>query len=197
MAAMNKCSAFIIERIIAEAGDRSVSELLDIRFNEMLLAYRRGAAEFVVRDNTHFHSLIVWFFKNIYQDDRLDDAVLLAEGIFILETCCRGSLKKGYEGLYYDLLNNGCDVEYFFEILLDGVKNHQLSRDVEVACLRQIDPCDHRLKLAVAKEIIKKYGDLLGDEISGHPENYSGRILELLASVLPSIEAFSGIMTRS
>ena len=189
-------SKAILEKIIDQATDDTVSGLLDERFNDIISAYRTSPGKFAVTDSTDFHSVITWFLENIYQDRLLNDQILLAEGIFILETFCQGFSQKGYEGLYYDLLNYCYDVEHFFKIFFAGVKSYHLGKNIDTVCLRHIDPCDHQLKYAVVTEIIQKYGHLLDDEICRHPAHYIDKIPGLLEPVIGSIEIFSEMTSR-
>jgi hypothetical protein len=189
-------SEIIVEKIIADASDSSVSGLLDERFNNIILAYRVHSNGFTVNNNQSFHRVIVWFLKNIYQDTAFDEQLLLTEGIFIIERFCQGFSQNGYEGIYYDLLNNNFDVEYFFRIFLEGIKNYHFGRAVEIACLRHIDPCNYQLKYAVIIEIIRKYGYLLQDEICRNPENYIDRLPCLFKPIISACETVSGMISR-
>lgn len=187
----------IVETIISEAVDGTTSRMLDERFNEIILVYRAHADKFVVHDNISFHRIIVWFLKNLYWDDQLGQQQLLAEGLFVIERFCSGISKKGYEGIYYDLLNRNFDVEYFFGVFLEGLKRHHLSDPIKLACLRHIDPCDYRLKYAVMIAFVRNYGHLLRDEICQNPGHYINDFPEILKSVISAYENFYGVLSKT
>ena len=186
----------IVQKIMEQASDNIVSELIENCFEDFLWNCNRRDKELTVNDNKSFHRLITGFMKNIYQADEVDEEVLLARALFIIENFCQGSSKKGYEGVYYDILNNNSSINEFFMVFIDGLKNYEQYKFIEVICVRYIDPCDHALKYAVVKEIVRKYGYLIPDDVCEHPTNFISHIPKLIASITSSNDIFSGIMNR-
>ena len=121
---------------------------------------------------------------------------MLARGLFVIENFCQGHLGKGYEGVYYDLLNHTASVNEFLMVFSDGLKTYEQYKYVEVICVRHIDPCDHTLKYAVVKEIGREYGHLFPDAVCEHPGNYISHIPKLITAIISSNNIFSGIMDR-
>lgn len=186
----------IVKKIIQVASVSTVSESIEDRFACFMFYYNRRKNEFTVNNNKEFHALIIEFLNTIYQTEQINQELLLARGLFVIENFCQGHLGKGYEGVYYDLLNHAASITEFLMIFVDGLKNYEQYKFIEVICIRHIDPCDHKLKCAVVKEIVRKYGHLFPDGVCEHPENYISHIPKLITSIISSSDIFSGIINR-
>ena len=186
----------IVKKIIQVASVDTVSELIEDRFACFMFHYNRRKSEYTVDNNKEFHALIIEFLKTIYQTEQIDEELLLARGLFVIENFCQGHLGKGYEGVYYDILNHTASITEFLMTLVDGLKDYEQYKFIEVICIRHIDPCDHALKYAVVKEIGRKYGHLFPDGVCEHPENFISHIPKLITSIISSNDIFSGIINR-
>jgi hypothetical protein len=154
----------ILKKIFESLNNEVLFEQIDHPLDMAMETFVHQEPALITHKN--FNTLITKFYQHLnihcFKKD-LCDSEAFKEVSWLIEVHYRGDDSKGYDGAYYDAVNEGYDL--FLARLINIFKSIERDKYVNWVIHSNIDPTDWTLMKKMVEEIFESYGELLPAEL--------------------------------